>query len=68
MFGKKSQVHTEQCRARLEVYLKDTDRYKAARKRELEFYEKVLQAEEKRRRAEGEIKKMGLTLTRLTRK
>jgi hypothetical protein len=49
---KPTQTHSEAFRLRIEEQLKDTERFKVARKRESELLEKTLEGEDKKRKTE----------------
>jgi hypothetical protein len=50
--AKAPQSHSEACRQRIEEKIKDIERYKTAKKREMEFIEKAIEAEDKKRKIE----------------
>ena len=53
--GKTRQMHNPECRKRFEEILKGSDRVKASVKRENEFYERVVIADQAKRRKAGDV-------------
>ena len=53
------QQHTDECRKRLEKDIKGTEKLKRAVQRETEFYAKVIEADDKKRRVEVEMREQG---------